>query len=129
MFPANERFFGERLQLAREFRGLTQKQLGEMVVASHELISQYENGKKQDPPLSLIEALGSVLGFSNEFFFRPVEDLYREEQCSFRHRRTTPEKLKTQIRAHGTLLGMVICGVRTRLRLPQENIPSIRAST
>jgi transcriptional regulator with XRE-family HTH domain len=30
---SSERFAGERLQLAREFRGLTQKQLGDEVAA------------------------------------------------------------------------------------------------
>jgi Zn-dependent peptidase ImmA (M78 family) len=128
MFPGSERFWGTRLQLAREFRCLTQKELGNQVVASHALISQYENGKRQDPPLDLVDAFGTVLGFRRDFFYHPVEDPFTEEQCNFRHRRSAPERLKTQVRAHATLMGMVIEQIRKRLKLPEENIPTIPAS-
>jgi Zn-dependent peptidase ImmA (M78 family)/transcriptional regulator with XRE-family HTH domain len=127
MPPASDAFNGVRLQLAREFRGLTQKQLGDQVAASHALVSQYENGKRQDPPADLVDAFGATLGFKRNFFYLPVEDPFTEEECHFRHRRTTPERLKTQVRAHATLLGMVIDRLRGRLRFPKENIPAIRA--
>jgi len=90
----SEVFIGERLQVAREFRGLTQKQLGDAVAASHALVSLCETGKKKDPAKDLVEAYGSILGFEPPFFYRPLEDVFREDECSFRHRRTTPEKLK-----------------------------------
>jgi len=72
LFP-NEIFWGERLQLAREFRELTQTQLAEKVVASCALISLCENGKKREPSRDLVEACADVLGFHPEFFYGPVE--------------------------------------------------------
>lgn len=122
-------FSGERLQLAREFKGLTQQKLGEEVVASHGLISLYEKGKQTDPPTNLVEAFGAVLGFEREFFYEPVKDAFREEECSFRHRRSTPEKTKTQIRAHATLIGMVIDRLREHFSLPELNVPQISAKS
>src|SRR5947209_19366012 len=104
----DEIFSGQMLQLAREFRGLTQKKLGDMVSVSHVLVSYCENGKKIDPSRDLVQAYASVLGFLPGFFFRPADEVFREEECSFRHRRSTSERLKTQIRAHGTLFGMVL---------------------
>jgi len=122
-------FSGERLQLARDFRGLTQKQLGKEVAASSALISNCENGKKLDPAPDLVEACAEVLGFEAEFFYRKVEDLFLEAECSFRHRRSTPEKTKTQIRAHATLLGMVVQQLRRHFSFPSINLPQIRASS
>lgn len=125
----SETFVGERLQLAREFRGLTQKKLGDAVAASHALVSLCETGKKKDPASDLIEAFGAVLGFEPAFFYRKLEDVFREEECNFRHRRTTPERLKTRIRAHATLIGMVIDRLRSHFKFPQFNVPGVPASS
>src|SRR5438309_2053611 len=125
----NEVFWGERLQLAREFRGLTQTDLGNQVAASCSLISLCENGKKRDPAPDLVEACGAVLGFDPTFFYGPVEDAFREDECSFRHRRTTPERVKTQIRAHATLIGIVIRRLRSLFKFPELDLPKLSAST
>lgn len=127
LFPSDV-FWGERLQLAREFRGLTQKELGDQVAASCSLISLCETGKKRDPAPDLIEACGSVLGFEPAFFYGTLEDVFREDECSFRHRRTTPERLKSQIRAHATLIGLVIGRLRSLFKFPQLSLPQITAS-
>ena len=128
LFPS-EVFWGQRLQLAREFRGLTQKELGDQVAASCALISLCENGKKREPSRDLVEACGDVLGFAPEFFYGPIEEVFREEECSFRHRRTTPERLKSQIRAHAALIAMVIQRLRSSFRFPEVDVPHIRASS
>jgi Zn-dependent peptidase ImmA (M78 family)/transcriptional regulator with XRE-family HTH domain len=128
LFPT-EAFLGERLQIAREFRGQTQKELSEHVAASPALISLCEKGKKPFPARDLVEAFGAVLGFQPEFFYGPIEDVFREEECSMRHRRSTAEALKAKIRAHGTLIGMVIRRLRSVLSFPQQNIPHIPATT
>ena len=124
-----EVFWGKRLELAREFRGLTQTELGEKVAASCALISLCETGKKREPAPDLVEACGSVLGFAPTFFYGPLEDVFQEDECSFRHRRTTPERMKAQIRAHATLIGLVIDRLRSLFRFPPINLPQIAAST
>jgi Zn-dependent peptidase ImmA (M78 family)/DNA-binding XRE family transcriptional regulator len=120
-------FWGERLQLAREFRGLTQQELGEKVAASPALISLCENGKKRSPVQDLVEACASALGFAPEFFFVRLEDVFREEECNFRHRRSTPERMKNQIRAHATLIGIVIDRLRFLFRFPALDLPHVPA--
>ena len=125
----NEVFWGERLQLAREFRGLTQENLAVAVAASPTLVRYCEYGKKRDPATDLVEAFGAVLGFEPEFFYGPVQDVFRDEECSFRHRRTTPQKTKTQIRAHATLIAMVVEKLRGTFRFPKLNVPSLPASS
>ncbi len=124
LFPS-EVFWGERLRLAREFRGLTQTELAEKVAASCALISLCENGKKREPARDLVEACADVLGFLPEFFYAPLEDVFREGECSFRHRRATPEGTKTKIRAHATLIGMVIQRLRSSFKFPVLDMPHI----
>jgi Zn-dependent peptidase ImmA (M78 family)/DNA-binding XRE family transcriptional regulator len=126
LFPS-EVFWGERLQLAREFRGLTQTQLAEKVAASCALISLCENGKKREPTRDLVEACADVLGFKPDFFYGPLEEVFREDECSFRHRRSTPERLKTQVRAHATLIGMVVNSLRSSFKFPEVDVPHIPA--
>ncbi|MGH9746502.1 MAG: helix-turn-helix domain-containing protein [Candidatus Acidiferrales bacterium] len=120
-------FWGDRLEVAREFKGVTQKDLSESVVASPALVSLCEAGKK-NPSRDLVEAFGAVLGFEPDFFYTPIEDVFREEECSFRHRRSTPERTKNKIRAHATLIGLVIARLRTLFRFPALDVPQIAAS-
>jgi Zn-dependent peptidase ImmA (M78 family)/DNA-binding XRE family transcriptional regulator len=120
-------FWGDRLQVAREFRGLTQKELSEAVAASAALVSLCESGKK-NPSRDLVEAFGSVLGFEPEFFCTEIPDVFHEEQCSFRHRRSTPERIKNKVRAHATLLGLVLNRLKTLFRFPEQDIPRIATS-
>lgn len=130
MFALNKSGFdGQRLQLAREFCDLTQKQLGDKVAASHALVSLCESGKRTEPATDLVEAFGTVLGFEPDFFYQPASEIFREAECSFRHRRSTPERLKTKIRAQASLLGMVLERLRAYLKFPALNVPRIAAST
>jgi Zn-dependent peptidase ImmA (M78 family)/transcriptional regulator with XRE-family HTH domain len=119
-------FWGERLQVAREFRGMTQKELSEAVSASPALVSLCESGKKNPSSRDLVEAFGSVLGFEPEFFYGNRQDVFREEECSFRHRRSTPERMKNKIRAHATLIGFVVTRLKKEFRFPEPNIPKLQ---
>lgn len=121
-------FYGQRLRIAREFWGMTQGQLGQQVVASVALISQYESGKKREPAPDFLKACGDVLGFAPGFFCAPVKDVFREEECSFRHLGTTPERVKTKVLAHATLIGLVIEALRSRRCLPPINVPRATAT-
>lgn len=128
MLVQNEIFRGERLLLAREFWGITQKELGKRVAASGTFISHCENGKKI-PALDLVQACAEELKFDLSFFYRKIDDPFTEKECSFRHRRSTPEKAKAQMRAHATLLGMVIDKLRYSFRFPVIDIPKFPVSS
>jgi len=120
-------FWGARLQIAREFKEYTQKTLADKVAASPALISLCEAGNKY-PSGDLVQAFGEVLGFEPEFFYHEVIDMFHEEQCSFRHRRSAQERVKARIRAHATLIGMVIGSLRSLLKFPAQDIPNFPLS-
>jgi Zn-dependent peptidase ImmA (M78 family)/DNA-binding XRE family transcriptional regulator len=127
LWEPQQLFWGTRLQIAREFRELTQKKLGDIVSASPALISMCETGQKK-PSSDLVQAFAEVLKFEPEFFFHEVEDIFHAEQCSFRHRRSAQERVKSRVRAHATLIGMVISRLRKLLRFPSQDIPSFPLS-
>jgi Zn-dependent peptidase ImmA (M78 family)/transcriptional regulator with XRE-family HTH domain len=105
---------------------LTQKQLAKEVVASEALISSCESGKRR-PSSDLVEAFAEILGFLPTFFYMPVRDRFTEEECNFRHRRSTPGRMKSQIRAHATLVGMVIQSLGGHFQFPAVNVPQFAA--
>src|SRR6185503_11563040 len=121
-------FNGHRLRLARVFRGLTQSEVAAEVAASPALISQLESGGR-DPSGELLEALSHVLGFETAFFAERTEDEFKEDECNFRRRRTTPEKLQKRLLAHGTLLGIVIRHLSRNLEMPAFAVPEVRVTT
>ncbi len=123
----DEGFRGERLELARDFRGLTQKDLALQIATSSAFISNCESYKKLDPSEDFVEACAEVLGFSRAFFYARIADPFQEAECSFRHRRTTPEKAKARIRAHATLLGMVVQQLRAHFDFPNVDVPKFEA--
>lgn len=108
---------------------MTQSVLGKEVSASGASISYYETGKQSEPPVDLVEAWGEVLGFDSDFFFEPIHDPFRDEECSFRHRRTAPGHLKTRARAFGTLIGSVVDYLKTRLELPEYDVVPVKTGT
>jgi len=117
-------FIGSRLRLARHFRGLTQRDLGDIVTASPALVSQIESGGRR-PTADLHAALGDALGFEPEFFEHPVEDEFREEECSFRRLASTPAQLRQHVLAHGTLVGSLLHYLDVTLELPSYNVPRV----
>ena len=122
-------FCGPKLRIAREFRTLTQSELAKQVFASPALISLLEAGKKKQPQSDLVQAFAKILGFETKFFYGCLRDVLTEDECSFRHRRTTPERIKAQVRAHGTLIALVISRLRSRHLIPAINLPRATAST
>lgn len=119
----DERFYGSQLRIARTFSGLTQAQLAEKASVSPAFICQLEADRRQ-PSEEIQQALSEATGFSPLFFSRPSDDEFRDEECHFRRRKTTPNYLRNQALAHGTLFGLVVDYLDERLSLPEANIPS-----
>lgn len=117
-------FRGERLQLVREFLGLTQKELSLALGTSAAAVSDFENGKRL-PSDEFLSRLQSETGFLQHFFLTRVNDPFLEVECSFRHRRTTSQKDKDRVRAHAALIGMVIGVLRDYVRFPTVQVPTL----
>jgi len=119
-------FSGPRLRIARAFNGLTQSELAREVAVTHQFIANLENNRKQ-PSGILAQALGDALGFEVSFFYGSSLDEFKESECNFRSRLTTPVSARTQAMAYGTLLGELLSFAAEHVELPPLQIPEIDA--
>jgi len=120
----NKRFIGEKLLITRSFRGMTQKEMAEEVVAPVPLISYLEKGQRM-PSEDLVEAIGQVLGFEPAFFYEPLHDEFIIQNCNFRHISSTSEKLKKRIVAQCSLLSIIITHLKSMIDFPEYSVPNI----
>lgn len=126
MTATSPRFSGNNLRLARAYQGLTQAELGAQVEASAAYICQLE-AEQRHPTEELLHALGEILGFEPSFFLLPLRDEFRDEQCHFRRRKTTPNYVRNRLLAFGTLFSTLVDYLDSVLSLPPASIPSINA--
>ena len=121
-------FHAAKLRLARTFQGLTQQELGDRVSVSHVLIHHLETGERR-PTETVLPALCEALGFETAFFELPLGDEFRDEDCHFRKRKTTPVSVKSRVLAHGTLFNSLVQYVDGAVSLPDRNIPHLQAKS
>ncbi|WP_242352356.1 MULTISPECIES: helix-turn-helix domain-containing protein [unclassified Anaeromyxobacter] len=129
MMPSStQAFSGDRLRLARVFGGLSQSELGARVEVTHASISQAENGVRQ-PSDTIVEKMAQVLGFDVSFFYAPAPTEFRDDECYFRRRKTTPMGVRNKVLASGTLFNELVGLLDASVRLPPYDVPSIRVKT
>jgi Zn-dependent peptidase ImmA (M78 family)/transcriptional regulator with XRE-family HTH domain len=128
MSSSSQIFSGDRLRLARVFSGLSQAELGACVEVTHASISQAEHGLRQPSP-TVVEKMAGVLGFDVSFFYGGAPAEFRDDECYFRRRKTTPMGVRNKILASGTLFNEMVGLLDASVRLPAYDVPSIRVKT
>ena len=58
--------FGEYLQILRQSKGITVRQLGEMVTVSPSHISNIENGRRKPPKGEVLKSIVRALGLTED---------------------------------------------------------------
>jgi Zn-dependent peptidase ImmA (M78 family)/DNA-binding XRE family transcriptional regulator len=116
---------GSRLRLARAFAGLSLAELEKRVGVSHQFLSDLETEQKKPTEL-LVEVIAEVCGLLPAFFYGPALDEFRDEECHFRRRQSTPVAVRSRVLAHGSLFAQLVHYCDSNLSLPAINIPSIR---
>ncbi len=113
------KFYGEKLRLARLLNGMTQQELGHAVVASRQFIHQLEGDIRQ-PPEDMLYALCERLYVNKDFFFTPPNNDVKFEQCHFRKRKTTPVNLANRVCAYSTIFEQLVDLIKEYLELPAK---------
>ncbi|QOJ23827.1 MAG: ImmA/IrrE family metallo-endopeptidase [Gammaproteobacteria bacterium] len=113
-------FNPHRLIIARKRRGLTSKELAELVGLSPITITRLE--KSGNPEPSTIDALSKVLGFSNEFFFGNDVDMLTRNSASFRSLTAMTAKERESALAAGSLAYLTSDWVTSRFNLPNVDL-------
>lgn len=119
-------FNNERLTLAREFCGYTQKKLADSVNKTSSAISQFENGKAKPDAITLAQ-IALALGFPVAFFAQQTRSPRLEASaCHFRSLRSASETDKRRILAHGSLLCELFNCIENYIELPQEEVSPLK---
>ena len=124
---SNSAFSGSRVRLLRTFQGLTQRELANRMSVSQQFVAFIEGGKKVPSDVHL-EMLADVCGVEPTFFGQGAFDEFREEECHFRKRASTPVSVKSRVLSAGTLFGMFVTYLDDRVELPPSDIPEYVAT-
>jgi Zn-dependent peptidase ImmA (M78 family)/transcriptional regulator with XRE-family HTH domain len=121
-----ERFTPSRLILARERRGLTQRELSSRSRISDRMVKAYESGDYQPAPETLTE-LARVLDFPVAFFEGPPVEMLEADGASFRAMTKASSALRRRTLAAGTLALELHRFLSDRFELPKADLPDMRA--
>jgi Zn-dependent peptidase ImmA (M78 family)/transcriptional regulator with XRE-family HTH domain len=119
-------FNGSRLKLARIYCGMTTDELGEKLGISRQGISQFEN-RKNDPSLSTLISLASILHFPVSFFTQ--DDVNRGEDnvgsTYFRQLLTTSKKYQQEQIAKMKFVARIYSFLNQYVEFPHINLPNL----
>lgn len=122
--PSPDRTFrGDNLTVARDFARLTRDDLGEAVDVGARFVGAVERGEKQ-PGSLLVAAFGEVLEVAPTFFYKPLTDAFRDAECAFRRRASTPAAIRRRALAHGTLHARLVAYLDEAVQLPPHDLPT-----
>ncbi len=121
--------FGRRLSQARQMKGLSMEELGNLLTpaVTRQAINKYEKGQTL-PDSRMLLAFGSALGVKPDYFFRPFT--VEVDRVMFRKKAKLPEKKSVAIRERireeleRYLEVEQLCGIQSRFALPSVNISS-----
>ena len=116
------RVVGARIRIARLLQGRTQADLAKELQISPAFVCQVEAGTKQ-PSTDTLAAIATILRVQPDFFERTIHDEFRDEECFFRKRKTTPLYVRSRALAHGTFLTELIAALEEKVDLPADSVP------
>jgi Zn-dependent peptidase ImmA (M78 family)/transcriptional regulator with XRE-family HTH domain len=117
--PRTSQFSPTRLKIARQFAGLKQIELAELVGITPPALSQYEHGLHAPGP-QVLQKLAFSLGFPRDFFLG--DDGSLPSPAFFRSLRSTPQRERDRAAAYAWLVARVVEAVEQHVKLPQCNL-------
>lgn len=93
---SGKHFNGERLRIARTWRGYSAIELAEKIGVNRQTISMYENGKLDNPEFSTIQKFSETLEFPVEFFLEDIKIDVEKSATYFRSLMTTNKKYRIE---------------------------------
>jgi Zn-dependent peptidase ImmA (M78 family)/transcriptional regulator with XRE-family HTH domain len=120
-------FDRSRLRLARDARGLSQRELADAAGITGPAVSQFESGSAR-PSATTVEALAKALQVPSAFF--AGSDLVIEEKAPafFRSLRSTTSRSRRMIRARAELVHLFVQGLERYITLPEQRVPRYEVS-
>jgi Zn-dependent peptidase ImmA (M78 family)/transcriptional regulator with XRE-family HTH domain len=113
----------------RRFHDLSQRELADRIGSPMTAITGYERGRKEPKGIVLDALCAALLVEGGYFFAERNDDEFHEDETNFRSLKATPDRLRKQALAHGTLFAAVLGVLATKARLPTLVLPKFQAST
>jgi Zn-dependent peptidase ImmA (M78 family)/transcriptional regulator with XRE-family HTH domain len=111
---------GDRIKQVREMHRLTQSDLvRDIPELTQPQLSRVESGRAPDPGIEIVSLLSSVLGVTEEFFYKPPAPNLRAHSPQFRAR----SKLTESAKAAGLQWARLVHEAYQELRLRANQIP------
>jgi len=124
---SHDEFNGQRVRLARRFRGLSLRKLGELVATSTQHLSNVERGQA-NPSDMLVAALGDALGFTPEHFYKPIARPDLRPRHRFRKKASTPKIYEDMATSRTSYLDEFLEYLEAHVELPKPAIPRVPAN-
>ena len=118
-------FNGERLKIARIWRGYSAKQLSDMIGVNRQTISMYENGKLDRPEFTTIQKFSETLQFPIKFFLEDVKVEVEKSTTYFRSLLTTNKKYRVEQEEKINFIAVIFNMLNEYLEFEKLNLPHI----
>ena len=126
---SGKHFNGERLRVARTWRGYSAIQLAEKIGVNRQTISMYENGKLDNPEFSTIQKISEALAFPIKFFLEDVKIEVEESSTYFRSLLTTNKKYRIEQEDKINFIAVIYNMMNEYLDFEPLNLPQIPRGT
>ncbi len=117
--------YGERIRQAREFRGLTQTQLANVVGVKQAAISEMEYNEFT-PTNDLLEKIANQTGFLPSFFELEPSDNLSCGTLNYRARRSATAREETRVYQYANLLYQQVSRVCLDVYMPPNKLPQLQ---
>lgn len=114
-------FNGNRLRLARQYRGMSISDLADKTMISKQAISQFENGKTS-PGFETLLKLMNVLGFPREYFHQEDKQDVVVGNTYFRALLSTTKQEQLEQVSKTTVLAMIYNFLEKYIQFPTLNV-------
>ena len=115
-------FSPERLDIARQRRGITKRTLADAVNITPTALQHYANLRRVPTP-EIVDRLASILDFPKEFFYDSDLDLPPVSGTSYRALSRTTARHRMQAEAIGAIGTLFAGWIEARFDLPSPDIP------
>lgn len=116
--------YGERVRQAREFRGITETQLANLVGVKQAAISEIEYNELS-PSENVLQKIAQQTGFLPSFFELEPDDDLMIGSLNYRSRRSTTVREETRVYQYANLLYQQIKRVCLDTKMPPNRVPQL----
>ena len=117
-------FNGNRLKMARQYRGMTVEELAQKINVSKQAVSQYETGKIEDVPFQKTLAISNALNFPYRYFAQEDISNIKTGTTYFRSLMKTSKKYRLAQEIKMEHIATIYSFLNEYVTFPYLNLPA-----